>query len=324
MSGIDYYELYGVEPEDGEQTPDDSADADSGIEAGESAEGDNADEADTGTAGDTGDTDAADESGAEAPPAETGEAEGAQDGAGNGPAADGQSGQAAQPAGEQPDRAAIEAAAAAKARARMDEIIRGMNLINPRTKQPIQNYSEWEEYNNALQAERRERAMKKLGMNEEQYREFIASDPEVRRAREEAAAARESQARAVIAEQMRQIHELDPSITEVRDLAKMPDYARFYNLVKKNGLSFVDAYKLVNMDKLTRRNTEAQVQAARNAEASKAHLAATKNRGGGDPTGGVAVPDVTEKMYRELFPDMKPAEIRRDYAGYLKKIKKGV
>lgn len=41
----------------------------------------------------------------------------------------------------------IREAADAAARARMDEIIKSMNLVNPRTKERLQSYADWEAYN---------------------------------------------------------------------------------------------------------------------------------------------------------------------------------
>ena len=317
MGDIDYYELYGVEPEE------------SGAEAGGSTE-----ESGTGPEDNDAAESVAEEGGDEQ--SENGAAEsgagpedqgkGAQDegGAQSGEAGSaGEGGQGA--AAGQPDEDTvrrIREAAEQSARARLDEVIKGMNLVNPRTHEPITSYEAWMSYNDQVQADKRERAMKRLGMNEEQYAQFIRNQPEVRELSEQAAAARKREAEARVADQMRQIHALDPSINDIRDLGKMPNYPRFYELVKQHRLSLVDAYKLVNMDALTRRNVEAQAQAMRNAEAAKQHMTATKPRGGGDPAEGVTVPGVTAELYRELFPDLKAADMRRDYAAYLKANKK--
>lgn len=215
----------------------------------------------------------------------------------------------------------IREAADAAARARMDEIIKSMNLVNPRTKERLQSYADWEAYNSQVQAEQRERAMKKLGMNEQEYREFIQNDPDVRAMSEAAKQAQNNAARVALDDQIRQLHELDPSINNVRDLGKMPNYPRFYELVKRNHLSLVDAYKLVNMDKLTQRNVEASRQAARNAEAAKAHLTKTAQRG--SATGEVTVPKGVQEIYKGLDPSITQAEMQRDYSRYVANTRKG-
>lgn len=215
----------------------------------------------------------------------------------------------------------IRVAADAAARARMDEIIKSMNLVNPRTKERLQSYADWEAYNSQVQAEQRERAMKKLGMNEQEYREFIQNDPDVRAMSEATKQAQNNAARVALDDQIRQLHELDPSINNVRDLGKMPNYPRFYELVKRNHLSLVDAYKLVNMDKLTQRNVEASRQAARNAEAAKAHLTKTAQRG--SATGEVTVPKGVQEIYKGLDPTITQAEMQRDYSRYVANTRKG-
>lgn len=320
MGDIDFYALYGVEPEE------------SGTEAGGSTAEDVSESEDNGTAesvaeegGNEQDENGAAES--DAGPEDQGEGAEDEGGAQSGEAGNaGEAGQGA--AAGQPDEDTvrrIREAAEKSARARLDEVIKGMNLVNPRTHEPITSYEAWRSYNDQVQADKRERAMKRLGMNEEQYAQFIRNQPEVRELSEQAAAARKREAEARVADQMRQIHALDPNINDIRDLGKMPNYPRFYELVKQHRLPLVDAYKLVNMDALTRRNVEAQAQAMRNAEAAKQHLTTTKPRGGGDPAEGVTVPGVTAELYRELFPDLKAADMRRDYAAYLKASKqKGV
>lgn len=317
MGDIDFYALYGVEPEE------------SGTEAGGSTAEDVSESEDNGTAesvAEEGGNEQGENGAAESDAGPEDQGEGAEDEGGAQSGEAGNAGKAGQGAAAgQPDEDTvrrIREAAEQSARARLDEVIKGMNLVNPRTHEPITNYEAWKSYNDQVQADKRERAMKRLGMNEEQYAQFIRNQPEVRELSEQAAAARKREAEARVADQMRQIHALDPSINDIRDLGKMPNYPRFYELVKQHRLSLVDAYKLVNMDALTRRNVEAQAQAMRNAEAAKQHMTATKPRGGGDPAEGVTVPGVTAELYRELFPDLKAADMRRDYAAYLKANKK--
>lgn len=320
MRDIDFYALYGVEPEE------------SGTEAGGSTAEDVSESEDNGTAesvAEEGGNEQDENGAAESDAGPENQGEGAEDEGGAQSGEAGNAGKAGQGAAAgQPDEDTvrrIREAAEKSARARLDEVIKGMNLVNPRTHEPITSYEAWKSYNDQVQADKRERAMKRLGMNEEQYAQFIRNQPEVRELSEQAAAARKREAEARVADQIQQLHALDPSINDIRDLGKMPNYPRFYELVKQHRLSLVDAYKLVNMDALTRRNVEAQAQAMRNAEAAKQHLTTTKPRGGGDPAEGVTVPGVTAELYRELFPDLKAADMRRDYAAYLKASKqKGV
>ena len=51
-------------------------------------------------------------------------------------------------------------------------------------------------------------------------------------------------------EQLKEIGKLNPNIRELKDLAAMETYPKFYELVKK-GTTLVDAYRLANFEALT-------------------------------------------------------------------------
>ena len=189
----------------------------------------------------------------------------------------------------------------ARAAKQLDESIAALGLTNPYTKEPIKNKADYDAYRAKLDEDRRTKLLKKAGMTEEEFAKLAAE---------------------AMNEQLRQIHELDPAINTVEDLAKMPNYAEFYRFVKQNRLSLVEAYRLANMERLSERAAAATKQAAINAAQSKAHLEATKSRGkGGD------VPAISAEVleyYRAINPKATEAEIRADYARYLKNISKGV
>ena len=93
----------------------------------------------------------------------------------------------------------------------------------------------------------------------------------------------------------------------------MDSYGRFYELVKR-GNTLTDAFRLVNMDRLTAKAGEAAKQAALNQVASKAHLDRTVTRG----AGSVTVPADVIAEYRAFNPDAADAEIRAHWAKYKK------
>ena len=216
----------------------------------------------------------------------------------------------------------VEQAAKAQAAKTIDDAIAALNLTNPYTKEPIRNKADYDAYREKVEADRRAKVLKKTGMSEEEFAKFVADQPEVKEQLEQAKAAREQAARAAVSEQMRQIHELDPSINNVEDLAKMPNYSTFYKLVKVNRLNFVQAYQLANMDKLTTRATAASRQAAINSAQSKSHLEPTKSHG--KPVETVVVPPEVVQYYRALNPKITDAEMKADYGRYMAKGKKGV
>lgn len=210
----------------------------------------------------------------------------------------------------------------ARAAKQLDESIAALGLTNPYTKEPIKDKADYDAYRAKLDEDRRAKLLKKSGMSEEEFVKLAAEQPEIKAQLEEAREAKRQAAAAAMNEQLRQIHELDPAINTVEDLAKMPNYAEFYRFVKQNRLSLVEAYKLTNMERLSARTAAATKQAAMNATQSKAHLEATKARGkGGDVT---VVPNDVREYYRMINPKATEAEVKADYAKYLKNLSKGV
>lgn len=210
----------------------------------------------------------------------------------------------------------------ARAAKQLDESIAALGLTNPYTKEPIKNKADYDAYRAKVDEDRRAKLLKKAGMSEEEFAKLAAEQPEIKAQLEEAREAKRQAAAAAMNEQMRQIHELDPEINTIEDLAKMPNYAQFYRFVKQNRLSLVEAYKLTNMERLSARTAAATKQAAMNAAQSKAHLEATKARGkGGDVT---VVPNDVREYYRMINPKATEAEVKADYAKYLKNLSKGV
>ena len=157
-------------------------------------------------------------------------------------------------------------------------------------------------------------------MDKETFERFVADLPEVRAAKEAQAQAvetqrkiQEEQARARVAEDLREIGAINPDIKELGDLAKMETYPRLYELVQR-GNTLADAYKLANIDALTESKTAAAKQKAINAARSKEHLSGTVSRG----AGATPVPADVKAAYLDLNPQATEAEIREHYNKYLK------
>ncbi len=210
----------------------------------------------------------------------------------------------------------------ARAAKQLDESIAALNLTNPYTKEPIRNKADYDAYRAKVEEDRRAKFLKKAGVSEEEFAKLAAEQPEIKARLNEAQEAKRQAAAATMSEQMRQIHELDPEINTIEDLAKMPNYAQFYRFVKQNRLSLVEAYKLTNMERLSARTAAATKQAAMNAAQSKAHLEATKARGKGSDV--TVVPNDVLEYYRMINPKATEAEVKADYAKYLKNLSKGV
>ena len=221
------------------------------------------------------------------------------------------------------DAAVEKAKAEAQAEAArvINEAFKNSGLVNPYTKQPITSKEEYDAYRQRYEAERKKAMMRKSGMSDADFDAFVQNLPEVREAREAKAQAeqakREAQqaaAKVKVDEQLKEIGALDPSIRSMEDLAKMPTYAKFYELVKK-GNTLTDAFKLANYDALTKGAAAGARQAALNAAQGKQHMGQTQTRG----AGAVSVPAEVMEQYRAFNPDATEAEIRAHYAKSHKK-----
>lgn len=206
----------------------------------------------------------------------------------------------------------------------IDEAFRNSGLTNPYTKKPITTKAEYDEYRARFEAEKKARILKKSGMSDEEFKQFVEGLPEVKQAKEAQAAAetaarqaREQQAKLKVEEQLKEISALDPTIKELKDLAKMETYPKFYELVKR-GNSLTDAFKLANYDALTGRAAAASRQAAINSAQGKQHLSPTTQRG----AGAVSVPADVKAEYLAFNPDATDAEIQQHYNRYMKKHRK--
>lgn len=214
--------------------------------------------------------------------------------------------------------------AQAEAQRTIDEAFRNSGLTNPYTKKPITSKAEYDEYRTRLEADRKARLLKKSGMSDDEFREFVQGLPEVRQAQEakeaaETAArqAREQQAKLKVEEQLKEIQAMDPTITELKDLARMENYQKFYELVKR-GNTLTDAFKLANYEALTSRAAAASRQAAINSAQGKQHLSPTAQRG----AGATSVPADVKAEYLAFNPGATDAEIQQHYNRYVKNHKK--
>ena len=203
----------------------------------------------------------------------------------------------------------------------IDDAIRESGLTDPYTGQPITTKAELDAYQQRFHRDQAANLQKKAGMTQEQYQAFVNSLPEVRQARQAQQQAEEAtrqtmerEARAKVEEQLKEISALDPTIKELGDLAKMENYTRFRDLVKR-GNTLADAYRLANFDALTQRAVEATRKTALTAAKSKEHLAPTTQRG----TGSVSVPDDIKAEYKALMPDITDDEIQKHYEKYVRK-----
>ena len=116
-----------------------------------------------------------------------------------------------------------------------------------------------------------------------------------------------------VEEEISQIGKLNPKIQGLSDILSMETGEAFKQYVRK-GYSFLDAYKLANMDAITEQKAAAVKQEALINARGKQHLQATGNTRG---AGSAAVPPSQMAMFRRMNPGASDSEITKFYNNYL-------
>ncbi len=191
----------------------------------------------------------------------------------------------------------------------LNDTIASLGLVDAQGK-AVTNRAELDAYRKAEAEAARKRAAEVAGLDDGELQQIIDELPEVRQAKVIAEKAAQDATAAKINEQIAAIHELDASISTMDDLVRAPKYDEFAKLVREHGLSFVDAYKLANMDAIMSRGSAAAKQQAINAQNGKAHLTATKTGGSGVTN---TVPAEVKAQYRLFNPGMTDEQIAAHY-----------
>ena len=229
-------------------------------------------------------------------------------------------------------RQAEERARAQAQQAALDEAYRNAfaGRLNPYTGRPILSQADFLEYQRAQEAERSRRQAEKLqkaGIDQAALQSMVESLPVIQQARQALSQAQEAKARAEATQakawftgQLKEIAALglDPDVTTLEDLAgKYPEkYPEMMDRVRR-GSTLAEAYRTVNFEAILEKRTAAARQAALNSTADKGHLKAS-GPAGGQGGGAVEVPSDVRQMYQELNPGISDADIRKEYAEFLK------
>lgn len=206
----------------------------------------------------------------------------------------------------------------------MEDVFASLGMVNPYTGKPIRSKEEFDAYRVSHDEAQKKQFMQTYNMDEEEYNSMLNQLPEVRAAREVAERARMAEneskresAKAHLDEQVREISKLDPEIKTVDDIIKHNSYKEVLKKVK-SGYSVLDAYRVVNFERLTKNASAAARQQVMNAHSGKEHLMQTAQRG----TGIEMVPSDVRQMYRDINPEMSDAEIAKEYAKYANQTRK--
>lgn len=204
-------------------------------------------------------------------------------------------------------RRRAEAQAAVRSQAEQDALVERIyrGQTNPYTGKPIRSVRDLNEYEQQYQADQ----MRQAGIDPGVLNQMIEQNPVVQQARQMTAKMQQEEGQRYIEGQVSEISKVDPSIKSFADLTKADTFPQFDAMVRR-GYSLVDAYKIVNFDRLTGQRAAAAKQQALNSVNGKNHLNPTKGAGSGED---VVVPEETMAMYRSAFPNWTKQQIIEDY-----------
>lgn len=189
--------------------------------------------------------------------------------------------------------------------------------INPYTNKPIQSEKDYQQYVQQYTQDQLQQA----GVDQSVVQQAVNADPRVQQA---AAIIQQQQAMAAQQAQQAQtqqfhaalqaIQQLDPTVKGFEDIINNPHFAEIEQRWQK-GYSLEDAYYLANRIELSQKKQAAAKQQVINQATGKKHLKPTGNNGAGED---VQVPADVMAMYREMNPKATEAEIRKNYAKFMK------
>lgn len=181
---------------------------------------------------------------------------------------------------------------------------------NPETGQPIRSARDYAE---AMAAQQRVQARQQLQENNIDptlIDRMIANSPAVRRAEEATAELNAIRAQQLVDKDITEVLKLDPSVKSKDDLFKDPMLPLMVEKVRA-GMSLVDAYKIVNFDRLSSSKTAAARQDVINQVKGQSHLSNAP---------GVNVSDSSEDIpasmvqtFKDMFPDKSMKELKALY-----------
>lgn len=196
-----------------------------------------------------------------------------------------------------------------------DQLIASLQMRNPFTNQPITNVADIQAYRQFLQGMQAGAARSLNQPDSAGTLQYPRQSPEPPMVREALERMTKQRIQSQIERDVREISRYDPTVKSAADLHGRPEYGELCRMVGQ-GYTLADAWKLKNMEAISRQEIEAAKQSALNSLRGKQHLAQSVSRG----IGAAPVPPEVAEQYRVLMPDISDAEIQRDYNEYLKSI----
>lgn len=223
-----------------------------------------------------------------------------------------------QPKGQSPEANAAfaemrrRAEAAERKNAEIDAIFAQQygGFTNPETGQPIRGAKDYYEAVAAQERMKVRSEMQEKGVDPQLIDNMIANSPLVRESRQAVAELNNIRAQQQLDADFNQILALDPTLGSKDDILNDPAMPLIVQKVQ-SGMSLVDAYKIVNFEKLSSSREAAAKQATINQVKGKSHLATGTSLNVNEE--GEDIPAELQEMYKDAFPDKTPQERRALY-----------
>lgn len=162
--------------------------------------------------------------------------------------------------------------------------------------------------------------LKKGQLTAEDMQALIEESPAVKalqqsQSRQEQQAQEESRQRFAMSveTELAEIRKLNPKVQSLQDILAMDTGKQWASYIQNNGMSYLDAYKLANYDKLVQAAQQTAQAGAQMREQGKRHLKPDTPRG----QGAIEVPKKIKDNYRIFQPDLTDAEIEADYRKWM-------
>lgn len=197
-------------------------------------------------------------------------------------------------------------------------IFQAMGLTNRyRNNAPIQTQADFDQWQKDAQDAQLTERLQQGQLTPQDLERAVEASPAFRQIREafqgmqdQQKAKQQQEYQAMMDREIREIGEkYDASIRSIQDILALPTGEEFARLVNENHLSFVQAFRLANADRLGRAQRELADLGAHRAIASTSHQQAY----GSGARGAVQVPRQVANLYRELLPEMTDEQIQKDY-----------
>lgn len=180
----------------------------------------------------------------------------------------------------------------------------------------ITTMEEFRAWDSKAQAAGLSRRLQEGKLTAEDLQKAIDSTPAMQavKAQAERMRAAETQAKqqsyqAMVDRELEEIRQMDPSVTKLADIVNREGGEDFVRLVNKNGLSFVEAFRLSNGSRLAKAQAMAAAEGAARQQHGKDHMRSVVSSGANIQD----VPRETVEWYRQLDPDLSMEDIRKDY-----------